>query len=168
MTKLFNVFHGCRLTKQNRIPGNIPLLTAGEQNQGVAGYIGNAEMACYKDPITVDMFGNCFFHSGLFTGDDNIYFFVNDSISDDTKLYIAAVIEKQTKEQYSYAKQFRQPMADSLTVPLPVTSSGDLDYDYMEHYIRAIEKLTIANVVKYKNRVIAETKKIVDGSEASS
>ena len=23
----------------------------------------------------VDMFGNCFFHKGLYSGDDNIYFF---------------------------------------------------------------------------------------------
>lgn len=48
-----------------------------------------------------------------------------------------------------------------LTISLPITKSGDIDFDYMERYIRAIEKLAIADVVKYKDKVIETTKKIV-------
>lgn len=39
---------------------------------------------------------------------------------------------------------------------------GEPDFDYMERYIRAIEKLTIADVVKYKVKVIDTTKKLVN------
>ena len=34
----------------------------------------------------------------------------------------------------------------------------------MERYIRAVEKLTIAGVVQYKDRVIETTKGIVNGT----
>ena len=43
-----------------------------------------------------------------------------------------------------------------------ITPDGKPDFDYMERYIRAIEKLTIANVVKYKDEVIDTTKKLVN------
>ena len=48
---------------------------------------------------------------------------------------------------------------------LPVTPDGKPDFDYMARYIRVIEKLTIANVVKYKDQVIDATKTLVS-SEA--
>ena len=50
----------------------------------------------------------------------------------------------------------------ALTITLPITPDGEPDFDYMERYIRAIEKLTIANVVKYKDKVIGTTKTLVN------
>lgn len=47
------------------------------------------------------------------------------------------------------------------TFTLPVTLDGKPDFDYMERYIQAIEKLTIADVVEYKDKVIDTTKKLV-------
>ena len=48
-------------------------------------------------------------------------------------------------------------------VTLPVASDGNINFDYMERYIRAIEKLTITNIVKYKDKMIATTRKVVAG-----
>ena len=47
-------------------------------------------------------------------------------------------------------------------IRLPATSSGKPDFDYMERYIRAIEKLTIANVVKFRDREIAAARQAVN------
>ena len=41
-------------------------------------------------------------------------------------------------------------------------SEADIDWDYMEAYIRAIEKQVIANVVTYKDTFIAKAKEIVN------
>lgn len=49
-----------------------------------------------------------------------------------------------------------------LTITLPVTPDGEPHFDYMERYIRAIEKLTIASVVKYKDKVIDTTKMLAN------
>ena len=37
---------------------------------------------------------------------------------------------------------------------LPIKSDGTPDFEYMERYIRAMEKVVIADVVKYKDKVI--------------
>lgn len=124
-------YHGERLNKAARIEGDIPFITAGFDNQGVAQYIGN-DRSTYMDPITVDMFGNCFFHKGKCAGDDNVYFFVNDNVSDICKLFIATCIHTVTSEQYAYVEQFRQPDANALTVKLPASACGDPDWDYMD------------------------------------
>lgn len=51
---------------------------------------------------------------------------------------------------------------------LPVTEAGDINFDFMEKYIKAMEKISIANVVKYKNKVIAATKQVVNGNTVSA
>ena len=79
------------------------------------------------------------------------------------------------KEMSRYGKEYSSyPTMKSLAatkILLPVVKSpdpdhkytvDDIDFDYMERYIRATEKSVIADVVRYKDRVIEETKKIVD------
>ena len=39
-------------------------------------------------------------------------------------------------------------------ISLPVTAKNDIDFDYMEKYINAMQKLTIKKVVEYKDKVI--------------
>ncbi|MBQ9531358.1 MAG: restriction endonuclease subunit S [Eubacterium sp.] len=133
----FKNFHGIRQKQSDRVDGNIPLLTAGKENQGVASYIGNPE-STYVDSISVDMFGNSFFHKGEYAGDDNIYFFVNDDVSDEAKIFIAAVINKDNTRKYVFKDQFRQSQADALSVYLPTTSDNQPDWTYMESYMKQI------------------------------
>ena len=147
MVDLFEIHHGQRLTKADRIAGGIPFLTAGQENQGVACYIGN-NWKKYKNPVTVDMFGNCFFHNGTYSGDDNIYFFVSDKISNKSKLFIANCIARQTLGKYSYGKQFRQPNADNLKALLPV-KDGEIDFDFMESFVAELEAQRVAELSAY-------------------
>ena len=81
------------------------------------------------------MFGCSFYHPYTATGDDNIYFFENDTIANDAKRCISVAIEKQSLK-FSYGKQFRQKNADTLIIRLPVDDDGKPDYDYMEQYAK--------------------------------
>lgn len=76
-------------------------------------------------------------------------------------LYMAKCIEKITKEQFSYDKKATWDRVKLCEVSLPVTSDGNINFDYMERYIRAIEKLAIADVAKYKDKLIVATKQVV-------
>ena len=76
-------------------------------------------------------------------------------------LYMAKCIEKITKEQFSYDKKATWDRVKACEISLPVTSDGNIDFDYMERYIRAIEKLAIADVAKYKDKLIATTRQVV-------
>lgn len=83
---------GTRLTKENRISGNIPLVTAGEQNEGIAEYISNSENQTLSNMLTIDMFGNCFYRDYLYKSDDNILSFGLNGKSTEEMLYIASTI----------------------------------------------------------------------------
>lgn len=133
----FSVFHGCRQKQADRKDGSIPLLTAGKENQGVATYIGNP-LCKYKDSITVDMFGNCFYHKGTYSGDDNIYFFINENLDDLIKIFIASIINKQNTALYNFKSQFRQPQAEALTVILPLKTDNKPDWEYINSYMKNI------------------------------
>ena len=136
----FDNFHGRRLTKTDRIEGEIPFITAGKENQGVVGRIGN-NVTTYHNPITIDMFGNVFYHKGDYAGDDNIYFFVNNNINELCKLFIVVSAQSQIRSTFEYKDQFRQDNADSLKILLPATPAGEPDWRYMEMYMRGVEAI---------------------------
>ena len=77
-------------------------------------------------------------------------------------LYMSRCIEKMTKGQFSYDKKATWDRVKQCKVNLPVTSSGKIDCDYMERYIRAIEKLAISDVAKLRNRTIRTAKQVVN------
>ena len=135
----FKNYHGKRLKKSDRLEGDIPFITAGKENQGVVGCIGN-DMDTYENPITIDMFGNVFYHEGIFAGDDNIYFFVNPKLNKYQKLFIVGALHRFIHSVFAYIDQFRQDNADRLSVFLPSTQSGEPDFQYMEEYIKNVEK----------------------------
>lgn len=87
---------------------------------------------------------------------------IKDVFSEEILLYLTKCIEKITREQFSYDKKATWERVKTCEVTLPVTSDGEPDFDYMERYIRAIEKLTIADVVKYKDKVIDTSKMLVN------
>ena len=72
--------------------------------------------------------------------------------------YILTVLQKHFAD-FGYATSMANIM--SMKIYLPIKSDGTPDFDYMERYIRAIEKVVIADVVKYKDKVIEETRKVV-------
>ena len=138
ITSLFSkVSRGKRLTKAKRIPGEIPLVTAGYLNYGVGGYIGNTDQIKYNKAITIDMFGNCFYRGTEFCCDDNIIVLQNDNINEYAKVFISAIIDVG-KDQYNYGNQYRLGDLQRHVINLPITQDGTPDYDFMAQYIKSL------------------------------
>ena len=78
-------------------------------------------------------------------------------------MYIVGTLSK-LPSLFSYNSMATWNKLRNVEISLPVLQSGEIDFDYMERYIRATEKLVIADVVKYKDNVIAATKKVVNSS----
>jgi hypothetical protein len=76
-------------------------------------------------------------------------------------MYLSKSIEKIIKEQFGYDNKATWDKVKVKHIYLPIKSDGTPDFDYMERYIRAMEKVVIADVVKYKDKVIEETRKVV-------
>ena len=170
--ELFDVVgRGTRLTKQNRIAGNVPLVTAGRENQGVAEYIQENKQLFRGPVFTIDMFGNVFVRDYDFYADDNIIVFGKEGLSINQFLYIASALD-YLSGVYGYGNQFRLNSIGNTFIKLPVKpgtdevnyTEADIDWNYMEAYVRAMEKQVIADVVDYKNEVIAMTKELVHTS----
>ena len=167
LSKLFEMTRGTRLTTYDRIKGDIPLVTAGEENSGVSEYISNIEQEKFNDTLTIDMFNNCFYHRGIFCADDNILILNNDDISIDCKLFISAVIN-QDKYRYSYGRQYRQKNFVEHYIRLPIlcnnadtpvidenrrySDEGYIpDWQFMENYIKSLHHKPITTKVKTGN-----------------
>ena len=156
----FTVCHGSRITKAERVEGDTVFLTAGFENCGVVGTIGNENIDVWEKPITVDMFGNVFYHDETCAGDDNIYAFLNSKLSRTAKLFVASSIASVTQSKYSYQQQFRQGDANKLSVYLPTTPNGDPDWAYMESYMANLETKVAESLTMLQAAKDAEKKKV--------
>ena len=144
-----------------------PYLTAQVGNNAVSGHI-------IYDEAFLDK-GRCIFIGGktLTVSYQEEDFFSNDSHNlllypkdDDLNPrvyeYLVTAVYKSLKPKYSWndSISFRKIQKD--TIILPVTSDLMPDYRYMERYIRAIEKVVIKDVVKYKNDISDNTREILN------
>lgn len=138
LSKLFIPERGTRLTKEDRIFGNIPLVTAGEGNLGVKSLISNEEQKRYSNRITIDMFCNSYVHADTFCCDDNIITLnPKYEISKYTMLFITSIIELD-KYRYQYGRQYRMKNFEKHTLKLPLGNQKMPDWEFMEDYIKSL------------------------------
>ena len=129
---------GSRLVQAERIDGDVPLVTAGYENVGITSNIGNTNMEVFKDCISIDMFGNCFYRDYKFNADDNVLIFAENIKNKYVSMYIAGVVGKAVSG-YDYTNQYRINNYNRQEIKLPTTSSGEPDWQYMEEYMKNIE-----------------------------
>ena len=148
--------------------GKYPYVARGEGKNGIRGYIDYDEQ--YLNEANTISFGqdtatvNYQSHR-YFTGDKIQVFKLNKkygNLTEDKAIYLINSIKK-VFERFLWGQQsYALDIISKIKITLPVALDGKPDFDYMERYIKAIKKLTIANVVKYKDNVIDTTKKLVN------
>ena len=165
-TDLFDIKKGKRLTKADMIDGNINFVGSSASNNGVTAKIGNTgyiHPACTFTVSYNGSVGEVFLQDEPFWASDDVnVWYPKFPYNQRFVEYIMTVV-RQLKLKYSYTAKWTLDKMQAETLELPITSDGEPDFDYMERYIRAIEKLVIADVVKYKDRVIETTKKVIEG-----
>lgn len=136
---VFSSFNrGERLVDNERIKGNTPIITAGELDLGVKGFISNEEQTKYQSKITIDMFCNSFCHMEEFCCDDNVIVLsLNRSLNPYMGLFLTTIIEKD-KYRYQYGRQYRQKHLSKHKIKLPVDKQAKPDWDFMENYIKSL------------------------------
>lgn len=140
ITEIFgNPARGTRLKQSDRIDGEIPLVTAGGERQGVATYIAKGGKLFSGRNITIDMFGNVFYRNYSFYADDNILVLSGQHRTELELVYIVGVLQ-YLSEMYSYKEQFRLNSYMRTLLPLPIDTYGQPDRSYMENYIKQVMK----------------------------
>jgi len=63
--------------------------------------------------------------------------------------------------RFDYATKFTRKIAAEMRVPLPITEGGEIDYAFIETFIRGTMKLAIGGVIAWKDKEIAATKTVI-------
>ena len=152
--------------------GTVPVYSSDTRNNGVLGYT-EQEATFIVDSVhpTYVVFGDHtrtinIVHESFCVMDNVKVLSPKFDLSDETLLYIKTVWLKGIPV-LGYARHWSVAKDVALFLPVkPGTdevnyTEDDIDWDYMATYVRATEKQVIADVVDYKNEVIATTKELV-------
>lgn len=157
-----NIKQGRRLKKEDQKEGTIPFVMSGTTNTGVVGYISNPVASFPSNSITVDIFGNTFYRNFDFgAGDDTgVYWNDKENYSKDEMLFFTAAMGKSLFGKFDYGNKLRSSQSFDIKMQLP-TKNNKPDYETMETFIKAVEKLVIKDVVLYADSKIKATKNVV-------
>ena len=155
---LFEIFLASGDTQsRNCESGKFPLISAGFSNNGICDFIkrGDKKSKIYEGKIiSVDMFGQSFFHNYKFYsvshGRINLLKSVKN-FSDYCLQFIVVVINKATRGKFSYNKMCSSQRIKNLSIKLPVNEMGEPDYIFMENYMRRIEEKLLNLYLKRVN-----------------
>ena len=78
-----------------------------------------------------------------------------------TALYFISSIKKTLSTFQWGTNSFNEKILKNISFQLPITPSGEIDFDYMQKYIKAIQKLVIKSLVKWKEKEISKTKEVI-------
>ena len=143
---LFKLKKGERLTEANRISGETPLITASSYNNGITSFIDYENFKDKKKPfsnkITVDMFGNVFYHNYEYYSDDNIHtLLLKDKykieLSDYTQIFLVAIL-KEMSFKYGFGRQVRLHRLENEVIKLPISKKNIPNWDFMEDFIKSM------------------------------
>jgi len=140
--------------------GNIPLVSAGGENNGVVGHIKEGDGIANEFPsniITIDMFCHAYYQPVSFFavshGRVNILkpkFALNQFIA----LFICTLINKEAYK-YCYGRAVYSSVASKMSIKIPVCPDGVPDWEYMEKLVKSLHykkiKTRTTNVSKTLN-----------------
>ena len=153
---------GKRLKSADRIQGDLPFVTAGEENEGVSAFIGNKVQIFQENTTTIDMFGSAKYRNYKYGGDDHLAIVHTEKLSAYSAIFVTTAIHKASHNgQFDYGRNFYAKDADILDIQLPAKDNKP-DYKTMEIIISAIHKLVIKDVVLYADKKIEATKIVVN------
>jgi Type I restriction modification DNA specificity domain len=140
---------GRRLKSDDRIPGTLPFVTAGETNTGISDWIGNHVTIYSPGTITIDMFGSAKYRGYEYGADDHISIVDSSAWPKESVMFITASINKVTYQtgEYSYARNFYPKDADATYILLPIREDKIIDHEYMRSYTRWIEASYIKKLI---------------------
>ncbi|WP_206426978.1 restriction endonuclease subunit S [Agathobaculum sp. Marseille-P7918] len=139
---IFTVSAGKRLETRNKVPGTRPFIGATDNNNGVTGFVGNDNSSRDGNVLGVNYNGApciAFYHpyECIFTDDVKRLHLRHHSDNKFVLLFFVSIFAKQ-RSKYSYGYKFKEQRMLRQKLMLPITDSGEPDYEYMEQYSKNI------------------------------
>lgn len=147
---------GKRLTKANFIDGINPYVSSSAINNGVDSFVGNKEkIRTFENCITLansGSVGSTFYHPYHFVASDHVTHLKNDNFNKYIYLFIASVI-KRLEAKYNFNREINDKRLKNEIIMLPITETGEINYEFMENYMKCLEAKMITKYLDYlKNK----------------
>ena len=148
--------------------GEYPYFTRTVLNNGIAGYVEYLDDAhkIAGNSLAVGMLGMQFFYmdkdfyAGQFT---KTLFAKFDKFSQVAAQYFIVWLNKNQKiYQGGLVRDFKK-LLNATEVSIPI-KNGEIDYDFITNFLKAIEKLVIKDVVLWAERKITATRQVVEAN----
>lgn len=140
--------------------GIYPYVARSSTNNGIRGYItqdikylneGNT-ISFGQDTATI-----FYQEKPYFTGDKiKIMKYRDRTLTPELACYLITVMRKAFQSFAWGESSFNENILKNITIPLPVTPNGKIDYDFIDTFIRVQEKETIKHLVNWKNKITAQ------------
>lgn len=148
-----------------RFDGKYPYIARSSTNNGIRGYI-NQDTKYLNDAFTIS-FGQdtatIFYQERpYFTGDKiKVMYYKHKFLTPELACYLMAVMKKAFS-YFSWGQtSFNEDILNDVEISMPVYKPNEIDYDFIENFIKAQNKLLIKDVVDWKDKIIAATKECV-------
>jgi len=84
--------------------------------------------------------GSCFIQPKPFYTSQNVIVLIpNDNMTDNVKRFIATMIFRESRSKYkAFVDELNRHIKTDFSIPLPITSTGEPDWQYMEDYMKQI------------------------------
>lgn len=151
---IFDVFTGSLLPKKALKNGNIPRITATDNDNGVIGFYEKTNHKNYRELsnfISVSFLGSVFYHPYTASLDMKIHAIKIPNL--ELNKYIGEFLVlcfKRTASYSSYGNQLSSTDLPKKKVLLPIDEKGNPDFEYMENYTKQIEQKKLKDYLEYK------------------
>lgn len=159
---LFLIDSGTKLDRIKMTKNNPTICFIGRANanNGVTDYVDKIEglkpysEGCLTISLGGEYLGSCFIQDKPFYTSQNVNVLIpKHPISDHCKRFIATMIFREGRLHYkAFIDELNRHMKTDFSILLPVTSDNTPDWDYMDNYMRKVEKKA-QNVINALSRI---------------
>ena len=140
---VFTIKSGVRLTKDSMIEGATPFIGSSDCNNGITAFVKNRNASLDKNVLGVNYNGSVvenFYHPYEAVFSDDVKRLHLKDVPDNKYilLFVKTMILRQ-KSKYQYGYKFNAKRMERQKIMLPVDENGEIDYPFMEQYMREIE-----------------------------
>lgn len=148
--------------------GDIPVVTNSSLNNGISGYVNleateKGGMITYSDTTTSE---GIFYQPNDFIGYSHIQGLYpmkhKEMWNKHSLLYVVCAFRKSAFGRFDYGNKFNRNIAKNIIIKLPIYSNGQIAFDFMETFIKAIEKESIKDVVLWSEKELKAYKEVVN------
>lgn len=110
-------------------------------NNGVDAFIGNSKkVRKFRNCLTIansGSVGETFYHKYEFVASDHVTSLYSDKLNVYSYLFVSVLIQR-LEEKYNFNREINDSRINKEKIILPIDSSGQPDYNYMEQYVKNV------------------------------